>query len=67
MELPDIPLVQVCRTHGGAGGVGWNEVCLLAIQVYHHYNCIITVDVRELYNEVHRSHAPLFCRHGQWV
>ncbi|KNZ72699.1 hypothetical protein J132_02133 [Termitomyces sp. J132] len=67
MELPDVPLVQVCGAHGGAGGVGWNEVCSLAIQVYHHHDCIITMGIRELYNEVPRSHAPLFCRHGQWV
>ncbi|KAG5348756.1 hypothetical protein C0989_008455 [Termitomyces sp. Mn162] len=31
MELPDISTVQVCGTHGGAGGVGWNEVRSLAI------------------------------------
>ncbi|KNZ78021.1 hypothetical protein J132_02665 [Termitomyces sp. J132] len=67
MELPDIPPVQVCSTHGRAGSVGQNEVHLLAIQVYHHYDHIITMGVRELYNEVHGSHTSLFCRHRQWV
>ncbi|KNZ78715.1 hypothetical protein J132_10820 [Termitomyces sp. J132] len=67
VELLDISLIHVCGAHSGAGGVGQNEVCLLAIQVYHHYDCIITMGVGELYNEVHKSHAPLFCRHGQWV
>ncbi|KNZ72289.1 hypothetical protein J132_04083, partial [Termitomyces sp. J132] len=65
VKLPDIPQVQVCSTHGRAGSVGWNEVCLLAIQVYHHHDCIITVGIGELYNKVHGSHAPSFCRHGQ--
>ncbi|KAG5735370.1 hypothetical protein E4T56_gene12816 [Termitomyces sp. T112] len=30
VELPDVPLIQVCNAHGGAGGVDQNEVCLLA-------------------------------------
>ncbi|KNZ74063.1 hypothetical protein J132_08323 [Termitomyces sp. J132] len=63
MELPDIPLVQVCGTHGRAGGVSWNEVCSLAIQVHYHHDCIITMGIGELYNEVHRCYAPLFHRH----
>ncbi|KNZ78891.1 hypothetical protein J132_09137 [Termitomyces sp. J132] len=63
VELPDIPPVQVCSTHGRACGVGQNEVCLLAIQVYHQHDSIITMGIRELYNEVHGNHAPLFCRH----
>ncbi|KNZ72987.1 hypothetical protein J132_01500, partial [Termitomyces sp. J132] len=63
VELPDIPPVQVHGTHGRACGVGQNEVCSLAIQVYHHPDCIVTVGIRELYNEVHGSHAPLFHGH----
>ncbi|KNZ72702.1 hypothetical protein J132_02136, partial [Termitomyces sp. J132] len=63
MELPDVSLVQVCSAHGRAGGVGQNEVHSLAIQVHYHHDCIITVGIGELYNEVHRSHALLFCRH----
>ncbi|KNZ81765.1 hypothetical protein J132_10043, partial [Termitomyces sp. J132] len=63
MELPDVPLVQVCSTHGRAGGVSWNEVHSLAIQVYHHHDHIVTVSIRELYNEVHGSHALLFHGH----
>ncbi|KAG5337721.1 hypothetical protein C0989_009015 [Termitomyces sp. Mn162] len=65
MELPDIPLVQVCGTHDRAGGVGQNEVCLLAIQVNHYHDHIITMGIGELYNEVHENHAPLFCGHRQ--
>ncbi|KNZ80073.1 hypothetical protein J132_07954 [Termitomyces sp. J132] len=65
MELPDFPLVQVCGAHGGAGGVGWNEVHSLAIQVHHYHDCIITMNIRELYDEVHGSHALLFCGHRQ--
>ncbi|KNZ73223.1 hypothetical protein J132_00612, partial [Termitomyces sp. J132] len=61
IEFPDIPLVQVCSTHGGAGGVGQNEVCLLAKQVHHHHNCIVTMAVEEFHNEVHGHYAPLFC------
>ncbi|KNZ72579.1 hypothetical protein J132_02580 [Termitomyces sp. J132] len=49
------------------GGVGWNEVHLLAIQVHHHHDHIITVGIRELNNEVHGSHTLLFHGHGQWV
>ncbi|KNZ77551.1 hypothetical protein J132_05144 [Termitomyces sp. J132] len=67
MELPDIPPVQVCSAHGRAGGVSWNEVHLLAIQVHHHHNCIVTIGIRKLYDKVHRGNAPLLCRHGQWV
>ncbi|KNZ72730.1 hypothetical protein J132_01934 [Termitomyces sp. J132] len=67
MELSDILLVQVCGAHSRAGGVGQNEVHSLAIQVYHHHDHIVTMGIRELYNEVYRSHAPLFCGHGQWV
>ncbi|KNZ76414.1 hypothetical protein J132_10525, partial [Termitomyces sp. J132] len=67
MKLPDVPPVQVCSTHGGAGGVGWNEVHSLAIQVYYHHDCIITIGIGELYNEVYGSHAPLFHGHGQWM
>ncbi|KNZ74854.1 hypothetical protein J132_05852 [Termitomyces sp. J132] len=63
VELPDIPLVQVCSTHGRAGCVGWNEVHSLAIQVHHHHDCIVTMGIKELYNEVHRCYTPLFCRH----
>ncbi|KNZ73237.1 hypothetical protein J132_00424, partial [Termitomyces sp. J132] len=67
MELPDVPLVQVCSAHGRAVGVGQNEVHLLAIQFHYHYNHIITVGIRELYDEVHGSHTPLFHGHGQQV
>ncbi|KNZ82332.1 hypothetical protein J132_00147, partial [Termitomyces sp. J132] len=67
VELPDIPPVQVCSTHGGAGSVGQNEVHLLAVQVHHHHDCIITMGIGELYDEVHESHAPSFHGHGQWV
>ncbi|KNZ77542.1 hypothetical protein J132_05167 [Termitomyces sp. J132] len=63
VELPDVPPVQVCSAYGRAGGVGWNEVCSLAIQVHHHHDCIVTMGIRELYNEVHRCYAPLFHRH----
>ncbi|KAG5333759.1 hypothetical protein C0989_004951 [Termitomyces sp. Mn162] len=63
VELPNVPLVQVCGTHGGAGGVGWNEVRSLAIQVHHHHDCIVTMGVRELYNEVYKCYAPPFCGH----
>ncbi|KNZ75600.1 hypothetical protein J132_02542 [Termitomyces sp. J132] len=66
VELPDVPPVQVCSTHG-AGSVGWNEVHSLAVQVYHHYDHIVTVGIGELYNKVYRSHTPLFCGHMQWV
>ncbi|KAG5349663.1 hypothetical protein C0989_002473 [Termitomyces sp. Mn162] len=45
----------------------WNEVCSLAIQVYYCYDCIVTVGIRELYNEVYRGYAPLFCKHQQQV
>ncbi|KNZ76401.1 hypothetical protein J132_10511, partial [Termitomyces sp. J132] len=62
MELSDIPLVQVCGTHGGAGGVGWNEVCSLAIQIHCHHDHIVIIGIGELYNEVHKCSAPLFCR-----
>ncbi|KNZ73282.1 hypothetical protein J132_08052 [Termitomyces sp. J132] len=64
VELPDISHVQVCSSHGRAGGVGWNEVHSLAIQVYYHYDCIVTMGIGELYNEVHGHHAPLFHGHG---
>ncbi|KAG5336755.1 hypothetical protein C0989_011888 [Termitomyces sp. Mn162] len=67
MELPDVPLVQVCSAHGRAGGVGWNEVHLLAVQVHHHHDCIITVGIREFYSKVHGNHTPLFHGHGQQV
>ncbi|KNZ77991.1 hypothetical protein J132_02634, partial [Termitomyces sp. J132] len=67
VELPDILPVQVHSTHGGAIGVSWNEVHLLAIQAYHHHDHIVTMGIRELYNEVHGSHTPLFYGHGQWV
>ncbi|KNZ77634.1 hypothetical protein J132_05003 [Termitomyces sp. J132] len=63
MELPDIPPVQVHGAHDGAGGVGQNEVHSLAIQVHYHYDCIATMGIGELYNEVHRCYAPSFCRH----
>ncbi|KNZ73585.1 hypothetical protein J132_01394 [Termitomyces sp. J132] len=63
MELPDIPLVQVCSAHGRAGGVSWNEVHLLAIQVHYHHDCIIAMGIGELYNEVHRGNTPLLHRH----
>ncbi|KNZ78896.1 hypothetical protein J132_09142, partial [Termitomyces sp. J132] len=45
VELPDIPLVQVCGIHSGAGSVGQNEVRLLAIQVHHHHDCIVTMGI----------------------
>ncbi|KNZ75229.1 hypothetical protein J132_03884, partial [Termitomyces sp. J132] len=64
MELPNVPLVQVYSTYGGAGGVDQNEVHSLAIQVHHHHDHIITVGVRELYNEVYKCYAPPF--HGHW-
>ncbi|KNZ78834.1 hypothetical protein J132_09761, partial [Termitomyces sp. J132] len=63
MELLDVPLIQVCGAHGRAGGMSWNEVHSLAIQVHHHHDRIIIMGIRELYNEVHRCYAPLFCRH----
>ncbi|KAG6863927.1 hypothetical protein C0993_009852 [Termitomyces sp. T159_Od127] len=47
MELPDILLVQVCGTHGGAGGVGRDEVHSLATEIHHYYDGIIAVSVRE--------------------
>ncbi|KNZ73183.1 hypothetical protein J132_00572 [Termitomyces sp. J132] len=59
MELPD-----VCSSHGGAGGVGWNEVHSLPIQIYHHHDYVIIMDIGELDNEVHGCYAPLF--HGHW-
>ncbi|KNZ81600.1 hypothetical protein J132_11232, partial [Termitomyces sp. J132] len=62
MELPDIPLVQVHSTHDGAGSVGWNEVHSLAIQVHHHHDHIVTMGVRELYDEVYGCYAPPFHR-----
>ncbi|KNZ76899.1 hypothetical protein J132_06807 [Termitomyces sp. J132] len=65
MKLLDISPVQVCGAYGRAGGVSQSEVHLLAIQVHHYHDCIITVGVGELYNEVHGSHAPLLHGHGQ--
>ncbi|KNZ76771.1 hypothetical protein J132_08682, partial [Termitomyces sp. J132] len=67
MELSDVPLVQVHSAYGRAGGVCWNKVHLLAIQVHHHYDCIVTMGVKELYDEVHRGNTPLFHRHKQQV
>ncbi|KNZ81309.1 hypothetical protein J132_02081 [Termitomyces sp. J132] len=65
VKLPDAPPVQVHGTHGRAGGVGWNEVHSLAIQGHHHHDHVVTMGIRELYNEVHRCYAPLFHRHGE--
>ncbi|KAG5349075.1 hypothetical protein C0989_006170 [Termitomyces sp. Mn162] len=67
VKLPDISPVQVCSTHGRAGGVGWNEVRSLAIQVYYHHDCIVTVGIGKFDDEVHGGHAPPFHRHRQWV
>ncbi|KNZ72241.1 hypothetical protein J132_04031, partial [Termitomyces sp. J132] len=67
MKLPDIPLVQMCGAHGRASSVSQNEVHLLAVQVHYHHDCIVIMDIGELYDEVHRGHAPLLCRHRQWV
>ncbi|KAG5338852.1 hypothetical protein C0989_005822, partial [Termitomyces sp. Mn162] len=48
IKLPDIPPIQLCGAHGRAGGVSWNEVHSLAIQVYYHHDHI----------GVWLSHAP---------
>ncbi|KNZ81144.1 hypothetical protein J132_03136 [Termitomyces sp. J132] len=64
VELPDVSLVQVYSTHYRAGGVIQNEVCPLAIQVHYHHDHVITMGIRELYNEVYGCYAPLF--HGHW-
>ncbi|KAG5734180.1 hypothetical protein E4T56_gene1367 [Termitomyces sp. T112] len=63
IKLPDIPPIQLCGAHGRAGGVSWNEVHSLAIQVYYHHDHIVTMGIGELYNEVYRCYAPLFYKH----
>ncbi|KAG5348957.1 hypothetical protein C0989_006915, partial [Termitomyces sp. Mn162] len=64
VELPDISQVQVYAAHGGASGVSWNEVHSLAIQVYHYHDGVVTMSVREFYDEVHRGNIPLLCGNG---